>query len=234
MTCQRAPFRLLRTVAVAVSVLSLAAAAHVAGGGRLPQVPVLAACTALVFLAVIVLTRWKLQLPALALLLTGGQGLLHTLLSALSPAGVDTAATFTAGTHQHRFVGAGAPLPAGQDEHLHTVWDTEPAMFSAHLAATFATAVLLAKGEAALWALAAWLHPVLFPSPVTFVHLPAQPLRAPRRAPLPRPRMLRAHPRRGPPATGVKPAVRPPAAAQEPAGPFTGTPCARSFRRKPP
>ena len=91
MTCQRAPFRLLRTAAVATPVLSLAAAAHVAGGGRLPQAPVLAACTALVFLMVIVLTRWKLQMPALAVVLAGGQGLLHILLSALSPAAADTA-----------------------------------------------------------------------------------------------------------------------------------------------
>ncbi|MCQ6273294.1 hypothetical protein M8J71_22880, partial [Pseudarthrobacter sp. R1] len=171
-----------------------------AGGGRLPQTPVLAACTALVFLAVIVLTRWKLQLPALAVVLTGGQWLLHTLLSALSYAAADTAVASTAGAHQHASVGAGAQLSAARDVQLSAVRDLEPAMLTAHLAATLATAVLLAKGEAALWALAAWLRPVLFPSPVTFVHLPAQPLPAPRQAPVPRPRMLRAHPRRGPPA----------------------------------
>ena len=41
-------------------------------------------------------------------------------------------------------------------------------MLAAHAAATLGCALLLARGEAALWALAAWLRPlVALPRPVT-------------------------------------------------------------------
>lgn len=203
MPYQRAPFRLLRTAAVAASVTSLAAGAHLLGGGRLPPTPVLAACTALVVLAVVILTRWKLQAPVLGAVLTGGQVLLHSLFSALSPAAVQASALPHAMPegHQHPGLGAVAAAPVGQDIHLHLPWDVAPGMLTAHLAATLATAVLLAKGETALWALAAWLRPVLFLSPVTFVHLTAAPVPARRETPVARRAVPRAHPRRGPPAT---------------------------------
>lgn len=201
MTCQRAPFRLLRTAAVAGSVLSLAAGAHLVGGGRLPPAPVLAACLALVVLGVVVLTRWKLKATVLGAVLAGGQVLLHSLFSALSfPAREGPALPASMpGHHQSFGLGDGAQMPVG-DIHLHLPWDLGPAMFSAHLAATVATAVLLAKGEAALWALAAWLRPILFLSPVTFVHLTAVPVLAPGQAPVWRRTVPRAHPRRGPPS----------------------------------
>lgn len=197
MTYQRAPFRLLRTAAIALSVMSLAAGAHLLGGGRLPHSPVLAACTALVILAVMILTRWKLRAPVLGVVLTGGQVLLHALFSALSPP-AETPSLPNVGGHLHPGPGAVVLAPAGQDIHLHLPWDLPPAMLTAHLAATLATAVLLARGEAALWALAAWLRPVLFLSPVTFVHLTAAPVPA-RRQVVPRRALPRAHPRRGPP-----------------------------------
>ncbi|WP_455837002.1 hypothetical protein [Pseudarthrobacter siccitolerans] len=202
MTDQRAPFRLLRTAALAGSILSLAAAAHVSGGGSLPPSPVLAACMALVVMGVTVMTRWKLKVPVLGLALAGGQGLLHALLSVLSPATADTPAPrpVLPGAHGHT-LGSGALMPVGQDAHAHLVWDLGPAMFTAHLAATVLTALLLAKGEAALWALAAWLRPILFLAPVTFVPVLTPLVPAPRQAPVLRWIMLRTHPRRGPPGT---------------------------------
>lgn len=203
MTDQRAPFRLLRTAALAGSILSLAAAAHVSGGGHLPPAPVLAACLSLVVLGITAVTRWKLKAPVLGLVLAGGQGLLHSLLSMLSPAAADTPAFRPGlpGIHRHALAGSGALLPVGQDAHPHPAWDLGPAMFTAHLAATVLTALLLAKGEAALWALAAWLRPVFILAPVTFVPVLPPLVTAPRRAPVLRWIMLGTHPRRGPPGT---------------------------------
>lgn len=198
---QRAPFRLPRTAAMALSVMSLAAGAHLLGGGRLPPAPVLAASAALVVLAVVVLTRWKLKSPAVGAVLTGGQVLLHALFSALSPSAAEGPALPAAilGGHQHSVVSAVGHVPVGENTHLHLLWDLGPAMLTAHLAATLATALMLARGEAALWALAAWLRPVRFLSPVTFVHPSPVPVRA-RRQVVPRRAVPRAHPRRGPPA----------------------------------
>lgn len=204
MTSQRVPFRLLRTAAVAGSVLSLAAAAHLFGGGQLPPAPVLAACTALVVLCVMVLTRWKLKTPVLAAVLLGGQVFLHMSFSALSTitAGRPDSSGPEPGRHLHASsAGAGAALPAGPNAGWHVPWELEPAMGGAHLAATLATAILLAKGEAALWALAAWLRPVQFLVPGNFGHFTAPPVPSPRGAPILRRTILRAHLRRGPPAT---------------------------------
>ncbi|MDE8669990.1 hypothetical protein PY310_15520 [Pseudarthrobacter sp. H3Y2-7] len=203
MTCRRVPFRLLRTAAVAGSVLSLAVAAHLFGGGQLPPTPVLAACTALVVLCVMVLTRWKLKIPVLGAVLTGGQVFLHSLFSALSTVtpGGSASSGSVSGRHLHTSAGAGIPLPAAQNLDGYLPWDLEPAMGTAHLAATLVTAVLLAKGEAALWALAAWLRPILFLSPADFVHVTAAPAPSPRRFTILRRTMPRAHPRRGPPAS---------------------------------
>ncbi|ADX75175.1 hypothetical protein Asphe3_41100 (plasmid) [Pseudarthrobacter phenanthrenivorans Sphe3] len=203
MTPQRAPFRLLRTAGVAASVTSLAAGAHLFGGGRLPPAPVLAACTALVVLAVVIFTRWKLRAPVLGMVLTGGQVLLHSLFSALSGAAAEASSVPTALSAGHRHSGSGAlaATPAASEIHLHLPWEIGPAMLTAHLAATLATALMLAKGEAALWALAAWLRPILFPVPATFVHPAAAPVLNRRQAPIRCRPVGRAHPRRGPPGT---------------------------------
>lgn len=91
MTRRAAPFRLLRSAALAVSALSLAAGAHLHGGGQLPAAPVLAACIALVVLGVVILTGWKLKLLELSAVLAGGQVFLHSLFSVLSPAVPDRA-----------------------------------------------------------------------------------------------------------------------------------------------
>jgi hypothetical protein len=197
MTSAPAPFRLLRTAAVATSVLSLAAGAHLLGGGVLPPAPVLGACMALVVLCTVLLTGRKMATPALAGILLAGQGILHetfTVLSAPRP----PAAASAAHVH-HGSPGAPAP-PAGPELHGHLTADFDPPMLGLHIAATLVTAMLLAKGEEALWALAAWLRPlrgiaavrILFPSPV------AAPV--PSRAMARRWRILRRPPLRGPPA----------------------------------
>ncbi|MGY4544025.1 hypothetical protein ACVWY0_003968 [Arthrobacter sp. UYNi723] len=197
MSRERAPFRLLRTAAVAVSVLSMAAAAHVFGGGRLPPVSVLAACAALVVLGVVLLTRWKLRTPVLFGVLAAGQVLLHAAFSFLSEtAPLDAASAL----HRHFAVTDAAPVHAGGGAHTHLPWDLEPPMLTAHIIATLVTAAVLAKGEAALWALEAWLRP--FPGVTVAPVLPVAvvPAPLPRRTPVRRRPVLRAHRRRGPPA----------------------------------
>jgi hypothetical protein len=78
-------------------------------------------------------------------------------------------------------------------------------MLAGHALATLACALLLSKGEDALWSLAAWLRPLIElpapfpPRPAAARVLPTRPLGA---VPLPR-RNLRRDCRRGPPAVVV-------------------------------
>jgi hypothetical protein len=200
MTSAPAPFRLLRTAAVATSVLSLAAGAHLLGGGQLPPVPLMGACMALVVLCAVLLTGRKIPVPVMAGVLVAGQGILHETFTVLSPSGPPAAAS---AAHVHHG-SPGAPAPsAGPELHGHLTADFDPPMLGLHIAATLVTlvtAMLLARGEEALWALAAWLRPlrglsavrILFPSPV------AAPV--PSRAMARRWRILHRQPPRGPPA----------------------------------
>lgn len=198
MTRQRVPFRLLRTAAVAGSVLSLAVGAHVQGGGGLPPVSVLAAWAALVVLGVVLLTRWKLRAPVLLGVLAAGQVLLHGAFTVLSDTGPLEAAR---AVHRHVAATGAAAVSTGAAAHTHLPWDLEPAMLTAHIIATLVTAAMLAKGEAALWALAAWLRPFLGMSVAPVLPVAVVPEPGPRRPPPARRRPVpRAHRLRGPPA----------------------------------
>lgn len=183
---------------VALTVVSLAAGAHTLAGGELPVPGILLALLALTGLASTAATRLKLSFPALAALLGAGQLMLHEAfaLSGQVPAGA-------IGSAHH----AGATLaPVAADQihlQLPALGSTLPLlMFAGHALATLACALLLARGEAALWSLAAWLRPLLrLPAPVkpdageapVAAGWPAE------AAPLPW-RNLRRDCRRGPPA----------------------------------
>lgn len=193
-----APFRFLRTVLIGSIILGLAAGGHLAGGGNLPAPVVLTALCALTVLPVAILTRARLSLPVLGGLLGAGQLCLHSAFCTFSGAAV--AAPLQSGHAGHGFW---APGP----ETISAIASTHGAasdwqMLAAHTVATLGTALMLARGEQALWALAAWLRPL--------VHLPAataiQPLRTPASCPVPvvLPRSLpglRLPSRRGPPAS---------------------------------
>ncbi|MDN4643873.1 hypothetical protein [Arthrobacter sp. PsM3] len=198
MTRQPAPFRLPRSTAIAAVILALAAGAHTLAGGQLPPAPVMAACTALVLLGVVLLTRWKLTATALAGILSAGQWMLHAAFSVLS----ETAPAGPApGPHLHTAAAAGARMAAAHDlPHSHLPADLDPPMLGAHILATLVTAVLLARGEAALWALAAWLQPFAGIATVPILVTSQTVLPVPRHAPARRWRFLRRHPLRGPPA----------------------------------
>ncbi|MDQ0661617.1 hypothetical protein QFZ35_000115 [Arthrobacter ulcerisalmonis] len=203
----RAPFHLLRASALAAGTLALAAGAHVAGGGQLPAPGILLAVLALTALASTAATRLRLSLPAIGALLGSGQLALHEVLSAFS-APLQGAAAVSAPGHVHSGSLAAFSAFAPLAEHLSPADPGRaPLMLAAHAAATLGCALLLAKGEAALWALAAWLRPFAgLPRPVVpvaavrldglFRHVPL------RRSPW---RNLRQDSRRGPPSAVVLP-----------------------------
>lgn len=209
-TAARAPFHALRSAMVALTVLSLAAGAHTLAGGQLPAPGILLALLALTGLASTTATRLKLDLPALAGLLGAGQFVLHAAFTAFSAANHSPALagglSGPAGAPAHH---AGpVPLPAGLDSPLAASGldsGISLLMLGGHALATLLCAVLLARGEAALWALAAWLRPLLrLPVPVSpdAVAVPAAAGWPAESVPLPW-RNLRRDCRRGPPAAVV-------------------------------
>ncbi|MDQ0680104.1 hypothetical protein QFZ30_003486 [Arthrobacter pascens] len=198
----RAPFHYLRAASVATGILTLAAAAHAAGGGELPAPGILLAVLALTALACTTATRLRLNFPAMAVLLGAGQVGLHevfTVSSAAGPAGGPAVPDL------HHVSGAASPI-IGAAGHLHQ--PDSPAgilMLLAHALATVICALLMAKGEAALWALAAWLRPLLrLPEAVRPEAGPRPAVPGPPPvAPFRRWRNLRQHSRRGPPSAVV-------------------------------
>jgi hypothetical protein len=199
----RPPFHFLRSSAVATVILALAAGAHLAGGGELPAPAILLAVLALTALASTSATRHRLGFPSMAALLGGGQLVLHELFTAFGPS-VAEAGPITAASHEGHFPGAGILAPAAA--HLHEGDAANgPLMLAAHALATVVCAILLARGEAALWALSAWLRPlVALPRavapdavPPATASFPAFPV------PLSPWRNLRQDSRRGPPAAVV-------------------------------
>lgn len=198
----RAPFHAFRSGAISLVIVLLAAGAHVVGGGTLPTEPVLLALIALTALATTLATRFKLNVVTLGGLLGAGQLGLHEAFSALSPV---SAAAPVSGHHL-----MAEPLsPSLSTAHTHEMGTTfGTLMLVAHVLATLASAVVLAKGEAALWQLAAWLRPLV--SLPTLLFRPdagSSPLAV--GTPdvfIPRPwRNLRQDSRRGPPAGVVLP-----------------------------
>jgi hypothetical protein len=180
--------------------VTLAAGAHVFAGGQLPGPGILLGLLALTGLATTAATRLRLASTTMTALLAAGQLVLHAVLSTFSPA---AAAGMPVGKTHHTdlFAGPFTPAPAqlpGPDTPLTL------GMLAAHVLATVACALLLAKGEDALWSLAAWLRPLVrLPAPVppaaASPAVAAWPAETP---PLPW-RNLRRDCRRGPPAAVV-------------------------------
>ncbi|MGR0161700.1 hypothetical protein [Paenarthrobacter nitroguajacolicus] len=198
----RAPFHALRSGGIALVIVALAATAHVIAGGELPTAPVLVALVALTALATTLATRFRLNLFTMAGLLGAGQLALHEAFTALGP--ITASAP---GTKHHlgaEALNPGLDIAATHTHELGTAFGT--VMFAGHVAATIASAVVLAKGEDALWQLAAWLRPLLaLPTLLFRPDAGASPLAAGATDVfIPRPwRNLRQDSRRGPPAVVV-------------------------------
>jgi hypothetical protein len=202
--------RVARTVAVTAVVVGLAVAAHVAGGGRPPRALGLVGLALATAYVCAWLARRRLSLPVLAGVLAAGQWALHHTFDVLEASCATTIVpaahaghTVAAGSCEPVAAAAGSGLAAGQ--HLAAPsW----AMLLAHVAATLVSALVLASGERALWALCgllATLVPAL-PRAAAPVAVPAR--RAPDVPAAPRPRravLLRTSPRRGPPAASPRP-----------------------------
>jgi len=189
-----APFRLPRAVALTAAMFALAAWAHVLAGGVLPQPAIVAGIAALVLAPVTILSKTRISAPAMIGLLGASQLALHWAFDALS-----VSATFTpaAGAHVHGVSPLSPAAAALMPEHAAV---PGALMLALHAAATLATALVLARGEAAVWALAAWLRPLVRILTATAVpewpHIPA-----PAAVVIPfRLRNLRLPALRGPPA----------------------------------
>ena len=209
----RTPFHSLRAAMVATAIVALGAAAHVVGGGELPVPGIMLAVLALTGMAATAATRLRLKFPAMAALLGAGQLVLHEAFGAFSsPTAPEQ--TGTPAHHHAAAVLAGRPLDAahvdaahGVAAHVHQLdssW-ASALMLGGHTLATLACALLLAKGEDALWSLAAWLRPLVklpeaaMPDAVAVPAAAGWPAAS---APLPW-RNLRPDCRRGPPAAVV-------------------------------
>jgi hypothetical protein len=127
----------------------------VAGGGELPTFPVLLALVAVTGLAATFASRFKLNLLAMSALLGTSQLVLHEAFTAFAPVG-------TSGPSSSHHLGTELLTPVlDPAAHLHEPGTAAGTlMLLAHVLATAASAVALAKGEDALWQLAAWLRPL--------------------------------------------------------------------------
>ena len=216
MRTTHAPFRLLRTTTVGATILGLAAGAHLVAGGTLPVPPLMAALLALHVLCSTVVTQFRLGLPAMLALLATSQLALHQAFGFLSggipkgslPSGItlhdhslSAEAQTSAMLESAALLGSSGQSAVGMDLMSHAN-ALSGAMVPAHIVATLVTAVLLAQGEKALWALAGWLRP-LYRSASAIRALPARQAR-PAVPPMPLPhlpwRNLPPDPQRGPPA----------------------------------
>lgn len=135
--------RALRALVLGLAVLLLGAVAHVAGGGLLPPVPVLAGLVAACGLTSWVLLDRQVGTRTVVVLAVAGQALVHNAL------------TVTAGhAGDHGGTADGVPgllLAIAHDLAHHTLGD--PAMLLGHLGAAVLAGLWLAAGERALWRL---------------------------------------------------------------------------------
>ncbi|WP_336853881.1 hypothetical protein [Sinomonas albida] len=154
----RALFRLSRAATVAGATVLLAAAAHTAAGGRLPDPLIFLAVLALTFLPAAWLCGKRLTPATVLGLLGSGQLVLHSAFATLSEASATVPQFSPTAGHVHILGTPASSEMAAAGAHMH---GDGPAMLAAHILATLAVGLLLAKGEDALWALLAWLRPLV-------------------------------------------------------------------------
>lgn len=159
-----------RAAAFGVATAALASGAHVSAGGALPAVPVLAFLTLPLTMAAVILTSRKCGLALLLSSLTAAQVLLHETLMALTAHVPGEMFAAEVGAHhgvqslvsgQVSGHSASAMGSAMGDVALTGADGWSGAMKAAHVVATIVTALLLARGEQALWQLVARLLPTL-------------------------------------------------------------------------
>lgn len=198
-----------RTVLISAVIFSLAAGAHVIGGGVLPQWPILVALAALTVVPVAAVSYRPMSFRVLLGLLGGGQVFLHSAFAVLPGKGSCDPA-ITAG-HSHpvesfamHCASVPAAEPAGLSLPLVQAGFFSP-MMMAHVVAVIVTASVIARGDLALGHLKAWTRAQL-PHPVPTMPSAVRPLRAIPRAPLITHAWWNAspHSRRGPPTVDLQ------------------------------
>lgn len=186
----RGMVRLARAGALTLSTVGLSVGAHVLAGGEAPGIVGLLVVTTPVLLVMLALTHRRLGLPLLAALFGLTQLGLHRAFDAMTMGSPGVA--MPTGHH-----GAHLTVVAASTTDAVARSAGSSLMTVAHVAAAALTVLLLARGEAALWRLLAWVLPTL---PRTTV-VPAR-HRVPASS-LPLvvvdPRLARVPPRRGPP-----------------------------------
>lgn len=174
-----APFRLLRSCALALAMVGLASIAHLSSGGFLPAPAIMLALLMLTILGSTLVTAFKLGAGSMLIILGSSQVLLHEAFGTLStgstagvsasavasmnhhmPAGLSVLASESTMTSTSTTSGLGMSdyvlIGSGMAGHAFA----SLLMFSAHAGATVLMALILFKGESALWALASWLRPI--------------------------------------------------------------------------
>lgn len=148
--------RALRAIVVMLLALTLSVSAHSLGGGS-PGGP-----APLVVLAALLLplswyaVRRQLTAPRLVAVLAVGQTLVHLGLSAMAPAPASAGGVLPAGHH-----GPAAVLPSDPTAVPSALSHLSLSMLLWHFVATVAAALILARGEAALWWVLEHLLPVV-------------------------------------------------------------------------
>jgi len=170
-TPKRGATRLARAAAFGLVTLVLASGAHAFAGGDLPSMAVLALLAVPLMLGAVVLTSRRCGPVLLVGSLGATQVLLHEALMALTAHSATDMFPADLGVHH-----AAQVLESGQaSAHSAAVMAGTAAvgtegssvtMKVAHVLATLVTALLLARGEQALWQLAARLLPALPAEPV--------------------------------------------------------------------
>jgi hypothetical protein len=182
-TPTRGVTRIARAAAFGVATLTLATVAHVSAGGATPSVLVLTGLSLPVIVMALILTSRRCGPLALLGVLAAGQVILHEALMTLSSHGSGEFLTSVAGAqhaahtvmtgpmsaHAAAAIGfapggtmAGGPMASVP---MASAGDWSLPMMAVHAVATILTALLLARGEQALWRLVARLLPTLLRIP---------------------------------------------------------------------
>lgn len=191
-----------RSAVVAAAVLCLAAGAHTAAGGAMPPAAVVLALGALTWLPVMVLAGRRLGPVTVLAVLSFGQLALHQAFELFgtvqcAPSGPMAEHAGHAGHLGH--AGHAAVALDCVSASAHT--GNSPGMLAAHVLATAVTALMLARGEAALWALAGWLRPLVqLPTATAAPVRVSLPINTQAPLPLYTAYLVRLMPLRGPPA----------------------------------
>jgi hypothetical protein len=201
----RHSLRLFRAVLITVATMCVAAAGHVLGGGALPAPGTVAVLAALLLVPVAWLAARELSFLILLGVLGAGQLLLHDAFTSFSAPSVCLPSLAGQMSHHGQAMVMGCPAagPASMPLHLGAGSDSPP-MLAGHVLALLLTALLLRRGEVALWLLLAWLRPLVqLPQPSVVIPVRRRTLAAGRPF-VPAPwRNLRTNSLRGPPAAAT-------------------------------